>query len=212
MADTVYAPSPVAHCRERRILDYETLAASFPDSGGTVAGWCAFRSVAAAHVGETTRDPAQAAVFHVWLDIASPVEADTIARSWCVRLDASGASYPTTPPIAHFLAPNRPWNPHVRQVDGLVCVGTLWLPSKLLAFYVLDILRVLNFDFGLDPHAQLGHYQPRAVSWWLDRHAGRPLASGVYPTIVTPDVRRVIEDRADDPFGAIVSEFAGGSR
>jgi hypothetical protein len=189
---TVLTRGIAAAPADRRRLDWETFRTSLPQGGKVVRAWRAFRSIPDAERGVATQDGALAAVYDVELHLALPTSATAAADRWLLRLDASLSQYPQSAPRAHILTSPRPWNPHVRPADGWVCNGTLWRPSKLLAFYVLDALRVLNFDFGMDAGSYDGHFAPDAVGWWRDLRGGRPLHQGIYPTILTPQAQTFV--------------------
>jgi len=186
----------------RRFRDHATMVASFPPGQPGVERWTAYRSVASAESRRPTTDPALAAVYDVTLRLRSPTGPDRYHDEWTVRIDASHDVFPHKEPNAHFRGRIRPWNPHVRPTDGWVCPGTLWLPTKLIAFYVLDILRLLNFDFGVTPAKQDGHFQPEAVEWWRDRHRGAPITPRAYPTVLTPELQDLV---APPMFGPVTT-------
>ncbi len=184
----------------RRSLDYETFAASFSPASGVVKGWTAYRSMADAHCGRPTTKGHMASVYEVGLNLNVPIDAERWHSEWRVRLDASGGTYPDKAPEAMVLGSPVPWNPHVRP-DGWVCVGTLWRPEKLLAFFVLDLLRVLNFDFGIPAESYDSHYSPRAVKWWRKRGGGPLHWGSVYPAVLTPEA--LAQVRHADPLDAL---------
>jgi len=198
---TLVSRGTAAATPERRTLDYETFAASFPQRGPVVSGWSAYRSLGDAETDTPTTRPERARVYLLDLTLPLPTDALSTHDRWRIRLDASQSSYPHTAPEAHVLSYPRPWNPHVRPSDGWVCQGTLWLPTKLLAFFVLDLLRTLNFDFGHDVRSYEGHFCPDAVNWWRSQRGGRPLHLDVYPTVLTPQARETRE--LEDLFGPL---------
>lgn len=185
---------------ERRALDHATFAASFPRGRGVVSDWRAYRSLIDADANRPTTHPERTSVYVVDLALRLPTSENSSHDRWRVRLDASSSEYPHREPSAHMLGHPRPWNPHVRESDGWVCQGSLWMPSKLLAFFVLDIVRVLNFDFGVPAESYSGHYSSSAVDWWR-RRGGLPLHRGIYPTVITPQTQAKLE--LDDVFGPL---------
>lgn len=198
---TLVSRGTAAATPERRALDYETFEASFPQGGPVVSAWSAYRSLGDADGLRPTTRPERAQVYVLDLELALPTEATSSHDRWRVRLDASQGTYPHSQPEAHILGQPRPWNPHIRPTDGWICQGTLWLPTKLLAFFVVDILRTLNFDFGHDPRSYEGHFSSGAVNWWRSKRAGQPLHRDILPTVLTPQSRAVRD--LDDLFGPL---------
>lgn len=167
----------------RRAHDHRVMCASFPRGGSMVTAWSGYASCADAERGRHCQEAERVSVYDVDLQVKSPTGPGQYGWHWRVRIDASAWSYPADAPGVMFLTHPRPWNPHTSPA-GLVCLGTVWDPGKLIAHLVVAVARILNFDE--DPgrvRPELPHYNRDSIPWWHATHRGRPITALTYPVV-----------------------------
>jgi hypothetical protein len=188
-------------------LDRDTMELTFPHGRGSLlAGWQAFTDESARLAGRAARADEDAKLYVLDFNQPSLAAAGVHHDTWRLLVSLEHARYPKEIGWPTFLGSPVPFNPHVSSSSGVLCTGNLWSETTTLAEFVVQVMRLLNFDETL-PDRENG-LNSDATLYWRLMMGKRPLHPELrYPVPLRPT------SGADAPaaplFGAI-TVAAGG--
>lgn len=100
------------------------------------------------------------------------------------------AEYPDSPPHVHVSS--RVWNPNV-YVNGLVCIGPVWIPSEGMDLFLVKMIRILAFDPQIVNPGSPANFA--AAKWYEKRRLEHPKS---FPTF---DLKAFLVEKRDEKPG-----------